>query len=150
MKIGISGWFEALEKELQETFTGSEPDLEASEYKGFVITTKSGQLIFRLAKVTPKKVGQFVTLWKRNNDKITQPFDFTEPYTHYIIAIEEEQKRGYFLFSKQVLLEKGILSSTIKEGKRGFRIYPPWSETSNAQAKKTQAWQINYFKLLNE
>ncbi len=26
-----------------------------------------------------------------------------------------------------------------------MRIYPPWDKADNAQAKRTQAWQVQYF-----
>jgi hypothetical protein len=43
------------------------------------------------------------------------------------------------------LQEKGILSDDNKEGKRGFRVYPPWDIAINKQAKQTQEWQLKYF-----
>jgi hypothetical protein len=42
-------------------------------------------------------------------------------------------------------VEKGIISSNGKEGKRGIRVYPPWDIATNRQAIKTQNWQTNYF-----
>ncbi|RYE38879.1 MAG: MepB domain containing protein, partial [Sphingobacteriales bacterium] len=38
-----------------------------------------------------------------------------------------------------------ILSGNGKNGKRGFRVYPPWDLTENSQARKTQQWQLEYF-----
>jgi hypothetical protein len=58
---------------------------------------------------------------------------------------------GVFIFSKATLLKQGVLSHQSIGGKRGIRIYPPWDLTSNKQAHKTQAWQIDYFvELSNE
>lgn len=31
-----------------------------------------------------------------------------------------------------------------------MRIYPPWDKAENSQAKKTQAWQLNYFIKFSE
>ena len=100
---------------------------------------------FRKAKITPKKVGQFVTLWKRNADKQTEPFDENDLVDYYIIATEDDSKLGFYIFSKSVLIEKNILSTQNKEGKRGFRVYPDWVKPENKQAEKTQNWQQNYF-----
>ena len=47
-------------------------------------------------------------------------------------------------------LKDNILSSSKKEGKRAMRIYPPWDKTDNSQAKKTQAWQLQYFIKFSE
>jgi hypothetical protein len=38
-----------------------------------------------------------------------------------------------------------IISTHLKEGKRGMRVYPPWDLPSSKQAKKTQQWQLPYF-----
>ena len=100
---------------------------------------------FRKAKITPKKVGQFVTLWKRNADKQTEHFDENDLVDYYIIATEDDSKLGFYIFSKSVLIEKNILSTQNKEGKRGFRVYPDWVKPENKQAEKTQNWQQNYF-----
>jgi len=43
------------------------------------------------------------------------------------------------------LYEKGIISKDGQGGKRAMRIYPAWDVTDNPQAKRTQAWQLNYF-----
>jgi hypothetical protein len=48
------------------------------------------------------------------------------------------------------LIEKGIITHLDKEGKRGFRIYPPWDVTTNKQAQKNQIWQSNYFTFINK
>ncbi len=52
---------------------------------------------------------------------------------------------GQFIFPKSILLVKGILSDGEKDGKRGFRVYPPWDKAVNKQAKQTQQWQLQYF-----
>jgi hypothetical protein len=47
------------------------------------------------------------------------------------------------------LLEKGIITGTEKEGRRGFRVYPPCYTVTNKQAEKTQLWQTKYFLIIN-
>ncbi|SEW02679.1 hypothetical protein SAMN05421841_0693 [Chryseobacterium wanjuense] len=120
-------------------------DLECKEYFGF--NFQAGQLTikFRKAKITPKKVGHFVTLWKRNAEKVTEPFNINDHFDFYLVFTEYENDMGFFLFPKQILMERQILSTDQKEGKRGFRVYPKWTKTENKQAEKTQSWQIKYF-----
>lgn len=105
---------------------------------------------YRQAKLTPKKVGLFVTLWKRNIENKTEPFSVNDSFDFYIIAAKQEDNFGFFIFSKDILTEKSILTNSKKEGKRGFRVYPDWTETTNNQATKTKAWQTNCFINCNE
>ncbi len=102
-------------------------------------------LIFK-AKITPKKVGQFVCVWKRGADGTTQPYSLEDQLETMEIEVEKEDKQGKFVFPKAVLVEQGIISVQGKGGKRGMRVYPPWDIADNAQAKKTQSWQLKYFK----
>jgi hypothetical protein len=68
----------------------------------------------------------------------------------FIISTKEDDKLGFFVFSKEVLLESGIISQESKGGKRGIRVYPTWCKTENKQAQKTQLWQCDYFLELTE
>lgn len=120
-------------------------DPECSEYSGCSFKLDDLKIKYRQAKVTPKKVGLFVTLWKRNTENKTEPFNVNDPFDFYIIATNQEDYTGFFIFPKDVLSEKGILLNSKKEGKRGFRVYPDWTKTTNNQAIKTKAWQTNYF-----
>jgi len=43
------------------------------------------------------------------------------------------------------LVEKHILSSKNREGKRGFRVYPIWDLPISKQAMRTKLWQNDYF-----
>ena len=118
---------------------------ECEEYSGFNFQVEKLNFKFRKSKITPKKVGQFVTLWKRNAEKQTEPFNENDNFDFYIFVSEQDEKFGFFIFSKKLLIEKNILSTKLKEGKRGFRLYPTWTKTENKQAEKTQSWQTEYF-----
>ena len=119
---------------------------ESKEYFGCNFQLNSFQIKFRKAKVTPTKVGQFVTLWKRNPiSKETEPFTSEDPSDFYLILTETSDNFGFFLFTKDVLIKNQILSTDFKDGKRGFRIYPNWDIPQNKQATKTQHWQNQFF-----
>ena len=120
-------------------------DAECLEYSGCSFKLDDLKVRFRQAKVTHKKVGLFVTLWKRNAENKTEPFNENDPFDFYMIAAQQEDNVGFFIFPKDILSEKCILTNSKKEGKRGFRVYPDWTETTNNQATKTKAWQTNYF-----
>ena len=118
---------------------------EAKEYLGYNFEADNLNFKFRKSKITPKKVGQFVTLWKRNLNNETEPFNESDNFDFYIILTEDSKNYGFFLFPKKELIKRHILSTNIKEGKRGFRLYPKWTKTENKQAEKTKIWQNNYF-----
>ncbi|WP_163407582.1 MepB family protein [Flavobacterium ajazii] len=122
-----------------------EPETESAEYSAYRFEINDKKICYREAKITPTKTGQFVTLWKRNISGTIEPFDFSDPIDFVIISARKENNFGLFIFPKSVLLEKGIFSTSAKEGKRAIRVYPPWDITTSKQAQKTQEWQVNYF-----
>jgi hypothetical protein len=124
-------------------------DKESQEYEGCRFKLDNKNIICRTSKITPKKIGQFVTFWKRNKDGITEPFDETDAIDYYVINVQSENKVGQFVIPKLVLIVKGIISTSKKEGKRGFRVYPIWDKTESKQAVLTQQWQLNYFFEIN-
>ena len=46
-----------------------EIEKESSEYCAHRFEINNKKILFRQAKITPTKIGQFVTLWKRNKTK---------------------------------------------------------------------------------
>ncbi|MES2748142.1 MAG: MepB family protein [Bacteroidota bacterium] len=130
--------------------TNLKQNIESVEYGAcsFVLNGKTIQQ--RISKITPTKTGQFVTIWKRNNDGITSPFDSSDTIDFVIITARSGDNFGQFIFPKQVLADKGIIAHNGKEGKRGIRVYPPWDIAPNKQAEKTQRWQTKYFLLIKK
>lgn len=123
-----------------------QPDSECEEYFGYSFQLNQFSIKFRKAKITPKKIGQFVTLWKRNPEsKQTEPFTSEDPFDFYIIFCNNNDQSGFFFFSKEILIQKNILTTLSKDGKRGFRVYPTWDSPENKQATKTQDWQKHFF-----
>jgi hypothetical protein len=118
---------------------------ESADYGAAEFTIGTRLIKLRVAKITPTKVGQFVTFWKRIGKGPIQPYDCSDPFDLLIISVRAENHFGQFIFPKRVLCEKGIVSMGEKEGKRAMRVYPPWDKADNSQAKKTQAWQLEWF-----
>ena len=122
-----------------------ELEKESKEYEACRFQLNSKSIIFRNAKITPKKVGQFVTFWKRIENGPICPFEESDLFDYFVINVGKGDLIGQFVFPKNVLLEKGIVSTLKKEGKRGFRVYPLWDKATSKQALTTQKWQLNYF-----
>jgi len=126
-------------------FSNPKLNLESIEYGACSFELDGKKIQHRVAKITPAKVGQFVTLWKRNKNGKTEPFDFLDEIDFFIITTRSSENLGQFIFPKNVLANKGIITQNGKSGKRGIRVYPPWDIPASKQAYKTQSWQLNYF-----
>ncbi len=122
---------------------------EGKEYDACQFELNGKKIISRTAKITPKKIGQFVTCWKRNTDGITEPFNIKDAIDFYIINVKSGNNLGQFVFPKSELVKRGIISTPTKDGKRGFRVYPIWDEPQSKQAQKTQKWQLKFFYTIN-
>ncbi|MCL2586774.1 MAG: MepB family protein [Firmicutes bacterium] len=100
--------------------------------------------IFRKSKITPKKIGQFVTIYKRTNG-FNMPFDSTDNFDFIVIEVVEGDYRGRFKFGKEVLIKNGVITHGETRGKMGLRLYPPWIKPAAKQAINSQKWQLPHF-----
>jgi len=120
-------------------------EAESEDYGAFDFEMNNQRIEFRVGKITPTKIGQFVTIWKRMGTGPILPYDIADPFDLFVVSVRDKECFGQFVFPKSVLCEKGIISKEGKGGKRAIRLYPPWNKTDNRQAKNTQAWQLTYF-----
>ena len=118
---------------------------ESAEYDACRFQLNGLKIVFRSAKTTPTKIGQFVTLWKRKQADPIQPYDVSDDFDLVVINAKTDTHFGQFVFPKAVLVKQGIITSGGKEGKRGFRVYPPWNATISKQGQASQKWQSDYF-----
>ncbi len=120
-------------------------ETESKEYGACSFEINDKIIKFRVAKITPTKIGQFVTLWKRIGLGPIMPYDQSDLIDLFVISVRNEKYFGQFVFPQDVLLQKGFISKDGMGGKRAMRVYPPWDIPENQQAQKTQAWQLLYF-----
>ena len=123
-------------------------EAESKEYNACRFSLKGKRIISRTSKITPKKKGQFVTFYQRNKSGVIEPLHELDHLDYFLVTIRNN--KGFFLLPKQVLIEKGILSTLEKEGKRAFRVYMPSDELTSKQALATQKWQSDYFYEINK
>ncbi len=121
-------------------------EAESEEYGACRFTLQGRAVVFRVAKTTPTKLGQFVTVWKRPKpgDEIA-PLDSRDGIAFVIISSADAEHRGQFVFPCAALVSRGVMSRDGAGGKRGIRVYPPWSKPTVAEAIKTQKWQLPFF-----
>jgi hypothetical protein len=124
-------------------------EVESEEYGACEFEMNNLRIKFRVGKITPTKIGQFVTLWKRIGNGPIMPHDLSDPFDFFVVSVRCEDYFGQFIFPKAVLHKHGVVSKASKGGKRAIRVYPPWDKAQNSQAKKTQSWQLNYFLGIN-
>jgi len=120
-------------------------ELESKEYDACRFKLNGSNIISRNAKITPRKIGQFVTFWKRNGNGPISPLDENDDFDFYVVNVRKDVEFGQFVFPKKELIKKGIISTKKKEGKRAFRVYPNWDIAKNKTAVRTQKWQKDYF-----
>lgn len=121
------------------------PEPESSEYQAHTLSLAGRRAVFRVAKTTPTKVGQFVTLWQRSVAGPIRPFDTSDGVELFVVQAGVGAGLGMFMFPLAVLARHGVVSVSGKGGKRAMRVYPPHVEVASAQAQRTQAWQCEYF-----
>lgn len=134
------------------------PEAESAEYAAHRLQVDGRDVRFRVAKITPTKVGQFVTLWKRSvanpqtpgASSPIAPLDASDAVDAVLVSVRAGVRWGLFVFPKAVLLTQGVFSRAGVGGKRALRVYPAWDVCPSRQAQKTQDWQRRHFVDLSE
>jgi hypothetical protein len=128
------------------TVTEALREAESAEYGACRFRFGGLSLVFRVAKKTPTKIGQFVTCWKRPaTGSDIAPLDAEDDLAFLVVSVSDLYNRGQFIFNRDLLIAKGIMSRNGKGGKRAMRVYPPWSKPAAKDAIKTQKWQMDSF-----
>lgn len=117
------------------------PEPDSANYGGHTLTLNGRPTIFRAAKTTPTKTGQFATLWRRSPQGPIRPFDVCDGVSLFIVYTGG----GLFVFPAHALAAHNVLSTHGVGGKRALRLYPPDVVTTSVQARKSQTWQGEYF-----
>ena len=121
-------------------------EAESADYGACRFGLNGHRVAFRVARTTPTKIGQFVTIWKREApDAEIAPLDAADGVDLVIVSVADAGHRGQFVFDRQALIGHGVFSVDGKGGKRALRVYPPWSKPIAKDAMRTQQWQLRYF-----
>lgn len=128
------------------TVKSVQEEKQNSKYGAGRFQLSSRTVRFRVANITPTKVGQFVAFWEKDIHNKNQPYLYEEaPDLLVITTFKNENEFGQFIFPKEILLKKDIFRSSSTKGKMAIRVYPIWDSPSSKQAMKTQKWQLPYF-----
>ncbi|HDL0563398.1 TPA: MepB family protein [Staphylococcus aureus] len=115
------------------------------DYEALTFSFKEETYQSRLAKKTPTKAAYFVTCWTKDENNCNQPYSKEAFVDYLMIIVIDEELSGYFLFPRELLVEKGILTTFEHKGKMAFRVYPKWCNQLNKRTEQTQNWQCKYF-----
>ena len=131
-------------KEIQE-------EIQNSEYGSAVFQLNCTSVRFRVAKITPTKIGQFVAFWEKDATNKNQAFSVENAPDLLVINTfsHDQQSLGQFVFPKEVLVKHNILKTATTKGKMAMRVYPSWDAPTSKQAIATQKWQLPYFVVVD-
>ncbi|ATP41080.1 mep operon protein MepB [Solibacillus sp. R5-41] len=133
------------------TVTDVREETQNSEYGAGVFQLNCTSVRFRVAKITPTKIGQFVAFWEKDGTNKNQAFSAENAPDLLVINTfsHDQQSFGQFVFPKEVLVKHKILKSATTKGKMAIRVYPSWDTPTSKQATATQKWQLPYFVVVD-
>ena len=121
------------------------------EYESCIFNINQKEYRHRKAKKTPNKKGYFTVFWVKDDNKKNRPYKREETQEKLIITVIDEDRKGQFIFPKELLLKKNIIESENNKGKMAMRVYPDGETELNKTAEQTKKWQSDYFiDLTNE
>ncbi|GLF92388.1 mep operon protein MepB [Bacillus safensis] len=125
-------------------------EVQNSDYGAGLFQLNSKSIRFRVAKITPTKIGQFVAFWEKDEENKNQPFSYEKATDLLVInTFTSGNDFGQFVFPKEVLVKHNILKTDTTKGKMAIRVYPSWENPASKQAIETQKWQLEYFVGMN-
>ncbi|WP_142307795.1 MepB family protein [Bacillus cereus] len=130
--------------------TNLKEEKQNAEYAGCLFHLNNKTIRFRKSKVTPNKIGQFVSFWEKDENMRNRAFSYEPAPDLLVITCIADNKLGQFIFPKEILLKEKILRTQSQTGKMAMRIYPVWDTTVSNQAKRSQTWQLHYFVDLSD
>lgn len=119
-------------------------ETQNAEYNGVTFDFNEEKYRFRTGKITPKKKGAFVVMWKKDENNKNEPYH-VDNFPDYLCVIIEDDEQGFLLIPRKELVKNKVISSDGINGKMGFRIYLPDEKELNATARRTQKWQQNFY-----
>ncbi|WP_457965109.1 MepB family protein [Arthrobacter sp. D1-29] len=120
---------------------------ESADYGAHTFAVHGQTAVFRSARTTPTKIGQFVTLWQRSEAgaRPIRPFDTSDGIDIFVVSTRCGGELGQFVFPQAALVLGGVVSKDFDGGKRALRVYPPWSHPTSRTALATQGWQLEHY-----
>jgi len=102
------------------------------------------QCVYRVCSGGKYGIYETRMCWWRN--KQTIPYSDTDEIDFFITAVVENGSAiGMFIMSKDLMREKGYLTTSDQEGKVAMRLLPPFAKVTNPTGIKNQLWQAPFY-----
>ena len=85
--------------------TNVKEEKQNAEYAGCIFYLNNKTIRFRKSKITPNKIGQFVSFWEKGDNMQNQAFSYNAADLLVITCIDDN-KLGQFIFPKEILLKE--------------------------------------------
>ena len=93
-------------------------ETQNSDHGAGIFQLNSKSVRFRVAKITPTKIGQFVAFWEKDEANKNQAFSYDNATDLLVInTFGRNGIYGQFVFPKEVLLKQNILKTSKTKGK---------------------------------
>ncbi|MEK0316994.1 MepB family protein [Cohnella sp. 56] len=127
-------------------------EVHNSAYGAGVFRLNARSVRFRVAKITPNKLGQFAAIWEKDGHGNNAPFSQDTAADLLVIHTYDDERHycGQFVFPKDVLAAQNVIRTVASDGKMALRVYPEWDKPVSKQAVSTQRWQLPYFVRLHD
>lgn len=100
------------------TIKNIQEETQNSDYGAGIFQLNSKSIRFRVAKITPTKIGQFVSFWEKDEANKNQAFTYDNATDLLVInTFNDNGDFGQFVFPKEILLQQNILRTSSTKGK---------------------------------
>lgn len=100
------------------TVKSVQEEKQNSKYGAGIFRLSSRTVRFRVANITPTKVGQFVAFWEKDENNKNQPFTYEEaPDLLVITAFKNDSGLDNLFFQKKFFSNRKFLSPVHQRGK---------------------------------
>lgn len=100
------------------TIKNIQEETQNSDYGAGIFQLNSKSIRFRVAKITPTKIGQFVSFWEKDEANKNQAFTYDNSTDLLVInTFNDNGDFGQFVFPKEILLQQNILRTSSTKGK---------------------------------
>ena len=109
---------------------------ESKEYGADTFEVNHLKVRFRVAQVTPKKVGQFVTLWRRMGTGPIQPFHEADLVDRFVVSVRKGESLRHLFFRSLFWSYKASFRQIRERVNELYVFIPPGIEQTTVKRRR--------------